>query len=161
MMMLWYIRVLQVRHLQHIYYTSHHRAFIQRWEDVQAPPQRHSCFPCVSMGKQNLLHQQGRVKRWEDSRWPIPCLGLTGLVIEKYVKTLRRSAFTCLHVTRWAPAAPSWSRQSVAPWTRRWCWSQAAPRASASAWPSGWPPTPTKHSKVTATVFYCSSRVRK
>lgn len=36
-----------------------------------------------------------------------------------------------------------------APWTRGWCWSLAAPRESASAWLSGWPPIPTKHSKVT------------
>lgn len=65
--------------------------------------------------------------------------------------TEKRSFLTALHLTLRTPAARSWSRHLVAPWTRRWCWSQAAPRESVSAWLSGWPPTPTKHSKVTAT----------
>lgn len=53
-------------------------------------------------------------------------------------------------------AALYWSRTSVnrAPWTRRWCWSQAAPQESVSAWLSGWHLTPTKHSKVTAANIY-------
>lgn len=60
-----------------------------------------------------------------------------------------------------SPAALCWSRvlPSQTPWTRRLCWSQAAPRESASAWLSGWPLTLTKHLKVTRDrqSFYCIS----
>lgn len=95
------------------------------------------------------------MKEWEDSRWPITvgCLGLTGLVITKYVKVVS------FHMPPSYPLCSSFSQLlSQAPWTRRWCWSQAAPRESASAWLSGWPPTPTKHSKVTKadTACYCT-----
>ena len=60
-----------------------------------------------------------------------------------------------------SPAALCWSRAvpSQASWRRRLCWSQAALRESVSAWLSGWPLTPTNHSKVTRNhqSLYCIS----
>lgn len=110
------------------------------------PQQRGDCFPHLSRNKNpNKL-----TRTWEKmggfqvvdntqmfrNYWP--CESKIHKNTFSHASVLSSESFQeCL--PHFAPAALYWSRTPVSqtPWTRRWCWSQAAPQGSVSAWLSG------------------------